>query len=57
MKVSAATSRRMGELKSKLSMQANAEFHQHLLEGGDAMMWLLKYEKKLQGKRLKKQGI
>lgn len=57
MKVSAATSRRLGQLKALLPLQANAEFNQHLLNGGDATMWLLKYEKQLQGKRLRKQGM
>ena len=57
MKVSAKTSRRLGQLKALLPLKENAEFHKHLLNGGDAEMWLLKYEKTLQGKRLRKQGM
>jgi hypothetical protein len=57
MKVSAKTSRRLGQLKALLPLKENAEFHKHVLNGGDAEMWLLKYEKTLQGKRLRKQGM
>tara|TARA_Y100000004_G_C8937220_1_gene422608 strand:+ start:1050 stop:1223 length:174 start_codon:yes stop_codon:yes gene_type:complete len=57
MKVSAATSRRLGELKDKLPLKDAVEYAEHCLNGGDRELWLLKYEKKLQGKRLKKEGI
>lgn len=57
MKVSAATSRRLGELKEKLPLKDAVEYAEHCLNGGDRELWLLQYEKKLQGKRLKKEGI
>jgi len=57
MKVSAATSRRLGLLIEKLPTKDFIEYNQFLLDGGDAMLWLLRYERKLQGKRLKKEGM
>lgn len=57
MKLSAATSRRLVKLYDLLPPDSMAELSQHILDGGDREMWLLKYELKLQGKRLKKEGI
>jgi hypothetical protein len=57
MKVSAATSRRLVKLYDRLPPDSMAELSQHILDGGDRELWLLKYEKRLQGNRVIKEGI
>jgi hypothetical protein len=57
MKVSAATSRRLVKLYDRLAPDSMAELSQHILNGGDRELWLLKHEKQLQGNRVLKEGI
>lgn len=57
MNVSAATSRRLVKLYDRLAPDSMAELSQHILNGGDRELWLLKHEKQLQGNRVLKEGI
>jgi len=55
--ISAITSRRLAKLKTLLPPEAAIELSQHTIDGGSPELWLLDYEKKLQGNRVLKEGI
>jgi hypothetical protein len=55
--ISAVTSRRLAKLKTLLPPEDSVKLSQHILDGGSPELWLLDYEKKLQGNRVIKEGI
>lgn len=55
--ISAITSRRLAKLKKLLPPQDAIALSQHTIDGGSPELWLLDYEKRLQGNRVLKEGL
>lgn len=57
MQVSPITSRKLARLIEQLPLEDRLEYIKYISKGGDRELWLLNYEKRLRGLRLKKEGI